>query len=52
MKIAAARALAAVVKEDELCADYILPDVFNQEVVKAVAEATRQEAINSGLARI
>ena len=52
MKIAAARALAAVVKEDELCADYILPDVFNQEVVKAVAEAARQEAINSGLARI
>ncbi len=52
MKMAAARALASVVKDDELTADYILPDVFNKEVVKAVAEATRQEAINSGLSRL
>lgn len=39
MKVAAAYAIASVIKEDELRADYILPDAFDTEVVKAVAKA-------------
>lgn len=39
MKIAAARAIAEVVKDEELKAEYILPDPFNKEVVNAIAKA-------------
>jgi malate dehydrogenase (oxaloacetate-decarboxylating) len=39
MEIAAARAIAATIPEDELAADYIVPSVFNRKVVSAVAEA-------------
>lgn len=42
MKIAAAIAIAEVIPEEELSADYILPDVFNKEVVKKVSEAVRK----------
>ena len=52
MKVAAAYAIASVIKEDELRADYILPDAFNPEVVKAVAKAVSDEAVRSGKARI
>ena len=41
MKIQAAYAIANVVKEDELNVDMIIPSPFNQEVVKAVAEAVK-----------
>ncbi len=43
MKIAAARAIAQVVGDDELHRTYIIPSVFNSEVAPAVAEAVRQE---------
>jgi malate dehydrogenase (oxaloacetate-decarboxylating) len=39
MKLAAANALAAVVKPSELRADYIIPDAFNMGVADAVADA-------------
>jgi malate dehydrogenase (oxaloacetate-decarboxylating) len=39
MKLAAAYALAAVVKPNELRADYIIPDAFNANVADAVADA-------------
>ena len=52
MKVAAAYAIASVIKEDELRADYILPDAFDTEVVKAVAKAVSDEAVRSGKARI
>ena len=39
MKLAAARALAAVIGDDELAADYIVPSVFNRDVTPAVAAA-------------
>ena len=39
MKIAAAYALAAVVKDDELSEEYIIPGAFNPGVAEAVAEA-------------
>jgi malate dehydrogenase (oxaloacetate-decarboxylating) len=48
MKMAAARAIAAIVAPDELREDYIIPSVFNREVVGAVAAAVADEALASG----
>lgn len=39
MKIAAARALADIITEDELCEEYIIPSAFHPGVADAVAEA-------------
>jgi malate dehydrogenase (oxaloacetate-decarboxylating) len=50
MKMAAARAIAAIVLDDELREDYIIPSVFNREVAPAVAEAVASEARASGTA--
>jgi malate dehydrogenase (oxaloacetate-decarboxylating) len=50
MKMAAARAIAAIVPEAELREDYIIPSVFNREVAPAVAAAVAQEARRSGTA--
>jgi malate dehydrogenase (oxaloacetate-decarboxylating) len=44
IEIAAGRAIADVVKENELSADYIVPTVFNPNVVTAVAEAVQKVA--------
>lgn len=44
MLLAAARALADVVLEDELNANYIVPSVFNERVAGAVADAVRGAA--------
>ena len=44
MLLAAARALADVVKEDELNANFVVPSVFNPEVAPAVAAAVREVA--------
>ncbi len=52
MKVAAARALAALVSDEELCADYILPAAFDPRVKDAVAAAVVQAARDSGVARI
>ena len=52
MKLAAAKALADLVPESELCADYILPKAFDPRVRGAVAAATAQAARESGVARI
>ena len=51
MKLAAAQAIAGVVADDELHAEYIIPSVFNREVVKAVALAVARAAEASGVAR-
>ena len=51
MKLAAAGAIAAVVKPDELERDYVIPSVFNREVASAVAEAVALAAEDSGVAR-
>ena len=51
MEVAAAHALATVVKPEELEADYIVPSVFNREVAPAVAAAVAQAAERSGVAR-
>ncbi|GAC1440694.1 MAG: ACT domain-containing protein [Solirubrobacteraceae bacterium] len=50
MKLAAARAIADIVAEDELREDYIIPSVFNRDVAPAVAEAVAEEARRSGTA--
>ena len=52
MKIAAAKAIAGVITEEELEPDYIIPDAFDERVGKAVAEAVAQAARDTGVARI
>lgn len=52
MKIAAAKAIAGCVSDDELNADYILPHAFDPRVKDAVASAVAQAARESGVARV
>ena len=52
MKIAAAKAIAGLVTEDKLCAEYILPTAFDPRLKEAVAAAVAQAARDSGVARI
>ena len=51
MKRAAALAIASIVKDDELTADYIIPDAFNPEVAKVVAKAVADEAKRLGITK-
>jgi malate dehydrogenase (oxaloacetate-decarboxylating) len=51
MKLAAARAIAAVIPEDHLSEDYVVPSVFDRGVVRAVARAVATAARDSGVAR-
>ncbi len=46
MKEAAARAIADVIKEEELRADYVLPDVFDKRVVEQIVNAIKKCSIN------
>jgi malate dehydrogenase (oxaloacetate-decarboxylating) len=50
MKMAAARAIAATVDEQELREDYIIPSVFNRDVAPAVAAAVADQARAAGTA--
>ena len=52
MKIAAAHALAGLISDEELSADYIIPAAFDPRVKDAVASAVAQAARDSGVARI
>jgi malate dehydrogenase (oxaloacetate-decarboxylating) len=51
MKLAAAHAIARVIPDDELHADYIIPSVFNRRVAESVAEEVANAAVASGVAR-
>jgi malate dehydrogenase (oxaloacetate-decarboxylating) len=51
MKLAAADAIAGLIGPDELTEEYIVPSMFDRRVADAVAEATRQAAWSSGVAR-
>jgi malate dehydrogenase (oxaloacetate-decarboxylating) len=51
MKLAAAHAIARVIPEEELHADYIVPSVFNRRVAETVSEAVANAAVESGVAR-
>jgi len=52
MKMAAAKAIASLVADDELRSDYILPAAFDERVGPAVAEAVADAARKTGVARI
>ena len=52
MKLAASHALAALVSDEELTAEYILPAAFDKRVGPAVAAAVAQAARDSGVARL
>ena len=51
MKNRAARALAALVTDEQLCADDILPSALDKSVADTVARAVAQEAREQGIAR-
>ena len=52
MKVAAAYAIAELVSDQELNAEYILPAAFNERVKDAVAKAVAEAAKKSGVARL
>ena len=52
MKVAAATALAELISDDELSADYIIPAAFDECVGPAVAKAVAEAARATGVARI
>jgi malate dehydrogenase (oxaloacetate-decarboxylating) len=51
MKLAAAFAIAQIVTEPELNAEYVIPSVFDTRVVDAVAKAVAAAAVEDGVAR-
>jgi malate dehydrogenase (oxaloacetate-decarboxylating) len=51
IKFAAARAIASMIKDDELHEDYIIPSIFDRKVIPAVAHAVAEAAKKTGLAR-
>ena len=51
MKLAAAEALAGLVSDDEMSADYIIPKAFDKRVGPAVAAAVAEAARKTGAAR-
>jgi malate dehydrogenase (oxaloacetate-decarboxylating) len=50
MKMAAAKAIAAIIEDEELREDYIIPSVFNRDVAPAVAAAVADQARAGGTA--
>ncbi len=52
MLTAASVAIAALVSDDELNADYILPKAFDKRIAPAVAEAVAKAAVDSGVSRV
>lgn len=51
IKFAAARAIAHIVKDDELHEDYIIPSIFDRKVVHDVAQAVADAAKRAGLVK-
>jgi len=52
MKIAAAYAIAGLIDEAELTADYVIPSPFDPRVAPSVAQAVAEAAMESGVARL
>lgn len=52
MQIAAANAIASIIKDDELTPDYIVPSPFDSRVVEEVSKAVSQAAIETGVSKI
>ncbi len=51
MKIAAAKAIASLVTDEELKPEYVIPSPFNKAVAPTVAEAVKAAAIKTGVTR-
>lgn len=51
MKIAAAKAIASIVSDDELNEEYIIPGAFDERVAKVVAKAVCDEAHRLGITK-
>ncbi|HEX8772404.1 MAG TPA: malic enzyme-like NAD(P)-binding protein [Pyrinomonadaceae bacterium] len=51
MKVAAAHAIAGIISENELHADYVVPSVFDKRVAEAVARDVEEAAYQTGVAR-
>lgn len=51
MKISTAKALAQLIKDNELNEDYIIPSIFNKNVVNTVSSAVKRVAVKRKLAR-
>ncbi|TVY09215.1 NAD-dependent malic enzyme [Paenibacillus cremeus] len=51
MKLAASRAIALTVSDDELNEQYIIPSIFNERVVQSIRDQVVLAAISSGVAR-
>jgi malate dehydrogenase (oxaloacetate-decarboxylating) len=52
MKLAAARALAEVIPEEDLSEDYVIPSVFDERIVPTMAKAVKEAAHKSEEARV
>ena len=51
MKIAAAKAIASIVTDEELNEEYIIPGAFDERVAKVVAKAVSDEAKKLGIVK-
>jgi malate dehydrogenase (oxaloacetate-decarboxylating) len=51
MKLAAAKAIASCITNDERSEEYIVPSVFNRRIVHLVAQAVEEAAYRTGVAR-
>lgn len=51
MKVAAAQAIASMVPNERLSADFILPDTLDKRVADCVAQKVADEAVRTGIAR-
>jgi malate dehydrogenase (oxaloacetate-decarboxylating) len=51
MEVAAARAIAETITDDELGPEYVVPSVFNRDVAPRVAAAVAEAAEAAGVAR-
>ena len=52
MKVAAAKAIASLVSDEELCPEYIIPKAFDERVGTTVAAAVAQAARDTGVAKL
>ena len=52
MKLAAAKAIAYIIKDEELSPDYIVPSAFDKRVVENVAKEVALAARRTGVNRI
>lgn len=52
MKVAATEAIASLITEDELNADYVIPGPFDSRVAPIVAKSVAKAAMESGVARV